>query len=65
MWHRPNGETVSGRLRDTVGLMRERPHTLAGFQARLVATVARHHLRCRLPRRQERPLLAVADLLAW
>lgn len=51
-------ETVIGRLLHTVGLERERPHTLA-------ATVALHHRCCWFNREDGRPLRAVADLIAW
>ncbi|MFO7272762.1 MAG: transposase, partial [Sphaerobacter thermophilus] len=63
--HRQIVETVIGRLLHTFGLERERPHTLAGFQARLAAKVALHNLCCWLNRQQERPLLAVANLITW
>jgi len=62
--HRQIVETVIGRLRRTFGLERERPHTLAGFQA-LRARVALHNLCCWFNREDGRPLLAVADLIAW
>src|SRR5690606_32920291 len=39
-------ETVIRRLLHTFGLARERPHTLAGFQARLATTVALHNIGC-------------------
>src|SRR5690606_1052213 len=63
--HRQMVETVVGRLLHTFGLERVRPHTLAGFQARLAAKVALHNLCCWLNRQQGRPLLAVANLITW
>jgi hypothetical protein len=63
--HRQIVETVIGRLLHAFGLERERPHTLAGFQARLAARVALHNLCCWLNRQRERPLLAVANLITW
>jgi hypothetical protein len=58
-------ETVVDRLVATWGLQRERPHTLSGLQARLVAKVGLHNFCCWLNWELGRPLLAVADLLTW
>lgn len=58
-------ETVHARLIDTFGLTQDRPHTLAGFQARLAAKVALYNVCCWLNRQLGRPLLAFADLLDW
>jgi Transposase DDE domain len=58
-------ETVHDRLLFTFGQAQRRPHTLAGAQARWAAAVALHNACCWFNRRLGRPLLAVADLLAW
>lgn len=58
-------ETVHDRLLTTFGQAHRRPHTLAGAQARWAAAVALHNACCWLNHRLHRPLLQVADLLAW
>ena len=58
-------ETVQDRLLTSFRLEHERPHALAGFQARLAAKVALHNFCCWLNHQLGRPLLAVADLLGW
>lgn len=58
-------ETVHERLLNWFGLERERPHTLAGFRARLAARAALHNVCCWLNHLAGRPLLAIADLLDW
>lgn len=58
-------ESVHDRLLHTFRLAHERPHTLAGFRARLAATVTLHNLCCWLNHHLGRPLLAFADLLDW
>lgn len=58
-------ESVNHRLLDAFGLDRERPHELAGLQARLAAKAALHNVCCWLNRRLGRPDLAFADLVAW
>lgn len=46
-------------------LAKERPHALAGFQARLAAKVALHNFCFWLNHHLGRPSLACADLLDW
>jgi hypothetical protein len=58
-------ETVFEKLDTIFRLERERPHALAGFQARLAAKVALHNFCCWLNLHLGRPLLAFADLLKW
>lgn len=58
-------EGVYFKLHDTFRLGRERPHCLAGFQARLAAKVALHNFCCWLNGALGRPTLAFADLLGW
>lgn len=58
-------ETVHHRLLNTFGQAHRRPHTLGGAQARWAAAVALHNACCWLNRHFHRPLLQVADLLAW
>lgn len=58
-------ESVHFRLLSTFRLDRERPHTLAGFQARLFAKMALHNFCLCLNHQLGRPLLAFADLLDW
>jgi hypothetical protein len=67
-WHshyRQIIETVNDKLLNAFGLDRERPHTLAGFQARLAAKVGLHNFCCWLNQQFGRPLLAFADLVEW
>jgi hypothetical protein len=58
-------ETVYDKLLNTFRLCRDRPHDLAGFQARLAAKVALHNFCIWLNQQLGRPLLAFADLIAW
>jgi hypothetical protein len=58
-------ETVYEKLHNTFRLNRERPHELAGFQARLAAKMALHNFCIWLNGQLGRPKLAFADLLAW
>jgi hypothetical protein len=58
-------ETVYDKVHHTFGLSRERPHTLTGFQARLAAKLARHHVCVWLNEPLDRPPLSVADLVEW
>ena len=58
-------ETLFDRLLFTCRLSRERPHTLAGFAARLAATAALYNACLTLNHQLGRPLLAFADLVAW
>lgn len=58
-------ETVFARQIDTFGLTHDRPHTFAGFWARLAAKLALHNCCCWLNRHLGRPLLAFADLVDW
>lgn len=58
-------ESVHDRLLHRFGLAQARRHTLAGFRARLAATVTLHNLCCWLNQQLDRPLLAFADLLDW
>lgn len=58
-------ETVNECLHGTFRLDSERPHALAGFQARLAATCALHNFCIGLNRQLGRPSLAFADLVGW
>jgi hypothetical protein len=58
-------ETVNGALLYTFRLLRERPHDLTGFQARLAAHVALHNFCLCLNAQLGRPRLAFADLIDW
>lgn len=58
-------ETVIGRLEGAFRLERERPHTLAGFLARLAAKMALHNVCLWLNRQRGQPPLALADLFGW
>ena len=58
-------ETVHDRLLNTFGLAEERPHTFAGFFARVAAKVALHNLCLWLNHCAGRPLLAFAELIDW
>lgn len=58
-------ETVHDRLLNTFGLADERPHTFAGFYARVAAKVALHNICLWLNHCAGRPLLAFAELIAW
>lgn len=58
-------ETAIARLLGTFRLDRERPHALAGFQARLTAKIALYNFCIWLNRHLGRPNLAFADLLDW
>lgn len=58
-------ETVNDKLLNTFRLARERPHDLAGFQARLAAKVALHNFCIWLNGTLQRESLAFADLIDW
>lgn len=58
-------ETVGEKLHNTFRLDRERPHELAGFQARLAAKVALHNFCIWLNRKLGREPLEFATLLDW
>lgn len=58
-------ETVFDKLLHSLRLDRERPHSLAGLQARLAAKVALHNFCLWLNARLGRPHLAFADLIDW
>jgi hypothetical protein len=58
-------ETINDKLLNTFGLIRERPHCLAGLQARLAAKVALNNFCIWLNRKFQRPNLAFADLVNW
>ena len=58
-------ESVNEKLHGTFRLDSERPHTLAGFQARLAAICALHNLCIWFNQQLGRPNLAFADLLDW
>jgi hypothetical protein len=63
--HRQIVESVFERLLFTFRLSRERPHSLAGFAARLAATATLYNACLTLNHQLGRPLLALADLVAW
>ncbi len=63
--HRQIVETVAGALRHTFRLDRERPHALAGLQARLAAKMALHNFCLWLNGQLGRLDLAFADLIDW
>ena len=58
-------ESAHDKLLLLLGLEHERPHTLAGFRARLAARVALYNCCCWLNHQLHRPLLAFADLVVW
>ncbi len=58
-------ETVNDKLLNTFRLARERPHDLAGFQARLAAKVSLHNFCIWFNLHLGRAPLAFADLLNW
>jgi hypothetical protein len=58
-------ETTFEKLDNLFRLAKERPHALAGFQARLAAKVALHNFCFWLNHHLDRPSLAFADLLEW
>jgi hypothetical protein len=58
-------ETVYDKVHHTFGLGRERPHTLAGFQARLAAKIALHNFCIWFNEQVDRPSLTFADLVDW
>ena len=58
-------ETAVEKLGHAFALLEERPHTLAGFGARLAARVALHNLCLWINRRLGRPSLAFAELVLW
>lgn len=58
-------ETVYAKLMDFFRLDKERPHTLAGFQASVAAKMTLHNFCIWLNKRLGREPLAFADLLGW
>lgn len=58
-------ETVYDKLHNTFRLAQERPHELAGFQARLAAKVSLHNFCIWFNGLLGRSPLAVGDLLDW
>ena len=58
-------ETVNEKLHYAFRLSRERPHALAGAQARVAAKAALHNFCIWLNRQLKRPDLAFADLVDW
>lgn len=58
-------ETVIDKLFHSFRLDRERPHSLAGLQARLAAKVALHNFCLWLNAQLGRPRLAFAELIDW
>jgi hypothetical protein len=67
-WHasvRQIVETVYDKLHYTFRLVRERPHDLTGFQARLAAKVALHNFCIWINVQLGRERLAFADLIDW
>jgi hypothetical protein len=67
-WHagvRQIVETVYDKLYYTFSLVRERPHDLIGFQARLAAKVALDNFCIWVNTQHGRPLLAFADMVDW
>ena len=58
-------ETVNAKLHHAFGLSRERPHALAGAQARVAAKAALHNFCIWLNGQLGRPGLAFADLVDW
>jgi len=63
--HREIIETVNEKLLNTFRLARERPHVLAGFQARLAAKVALHNFCIWFNLQLGRSPLAFAELVDW
>jgi DDE family transposase len=63
--HRQIIEAVFAKLHRSFGLEHERPHTIAGLQARLAAKVALHNLMIWLNRCDGRPAMQTEDVLAW
>ena len=67
-WHarlRQIVEVVHGKWTEVFRLDEERPHTLAGFQARFAALVALHNACIWINRSLGRAPLAFADLVDW
>ncbi len=67
-WHagmRQIVETVYDKLHYTFRLLRERPHDLTGFQARLAAKVALHNFCIWFNVQLGRERLAFAELITW
>jgi hypothetical protein len=58
-------ETIFDKLFHTFRLDRERPHALAGLQARVAAKIALHNFCLWLNTHLGRPPLAFADLVDW
>jgi hypothetical protein len=58
-------ETVDDNVHQAFGFSHERPHAWIGFQARLAAKMALHHVCIWLNEQLGRPSLAFADVVAW
>src|ERR687887_352779 len=58
-------ETIFDKLFHTFRLDRERPHALAGVQARVAAKIALHNFCLWLNEQFDRPHLAFAELIDW
>jgi len=58
-------EVVHGKWTEVFRLDEERPHTFAGFQARLAALMALHNACIWINRSLGRAPLAFADLVDW
>ena len=58
-------ETVYGKLHHTFRLEHERPHALAGFQARVAAKVGLHNFCLWINQQRGRPPLAFVELIQW
>lgn len=58
-------ESVFGRVLHLLRLEHDRPHTLAGFGARLAAKLALHNVCIWGNRQHGQPDLATADFIAW
>jgi hypothetical protein len=58
-------ESVYGKLFNTFGLWRERPHESEGLRSCLAARVSVHNFCIWLNDQLGRPRLAFADLLGW
>ena len=63
--HRQIIETVIDRLQTTFRLAQDRPHTFAGFDARLAAKVALHNFCLWVNSQLGQPLLTIANVLGW
>lgn len=63
--HRQVVETVIDRLQATFRLAHDRPHTFAGFDARLAAKVALHNFCLWFNDQRGHPPLTIATVLGW